>query len=899
MANAQTLILIDGSSYLYRAFHALPPLMTTNGQATGAIKGVVDMIRKLFEEYPSDHAAVVFDAKGKTFRDDLYDEYKANREAMPDDLRAQIEPLYDIIDALGFPRLVVPGVEADDVIGTLAKQAEALGWSTVISTGDKDMAQLVTPAITLVNTMNDSKMDEQGVYDKFSVRPDQIIDYLALVGDTSDNIPGVPKVGPKTAAKWLAAYDTVDELINQQDAITGKVGENLRNNIDQLRLSQVLTTIKTDVDLEVSPETLIKGERNHDRLLELYEALEFKSWIRRLKDGGSTDGDESASAPQKNYTTILTWPDWQACLDQLKASKRFALDTETTALDYMVAELVGISVSTAEHEGFYVPLTHCYEGAPEQLDKQRVLSDLQTLLGDASVTWVGQHVKYDMHILAREGVDVQCQLQDTMLQSYCIDSVGSRHDMDSLAQRYLQHTTTSFDTIAGKGVKQKTFDQIELEVASHYAAEDADVTWSLHQRFNGLLSESAGVSAVYDTIERPLIPVLQRMEHRGVLIDASLLTEMSAELAGRLTALESQAHEEAGQAFNLGSPKQLGEILFDRLQMPVIKKTPKGAPSTAEAVLQELAMDYELPKLLLEHRSLSKLKSTYTDKLPELVNGQTGRVHTSYHQAVTATGRLSSSDPNLQNIPIRTDDGRRIRYAFVAPAGKKLIAADYSQIELRIMAHYSQDASLLEAFANNQDVHARTASEVFNVPLDEVDGDLRRRAKAINFGLMYGMSAFGLARQLGIGRYEAQDYIDCYFDRYPGVLKYMEGVRTQAHENGFVETLSGRRLYLPEISSRNRARQQAAERTAINAPLQGTAADIIKRAMISIDQALQSDFKDSFLVMQVHDELVIEAPSDQVDGISELLTTQMSGAMELSVPLTVEVGVGDSWGEAH
>ncbi len=890
------LVLIDGSSYLYRAFHALPPLTNSKGQATGAVYGVLNMIRKLINDYEPEYIAVVFDAKGKTFRDDLYPKYKANRPPMPDELRSQIQPLHDIIHAMGLPLLAIEGVEADDVIGTLATQADQQGMHTLISTGDKDMAQLVNDHVTLINTMTNKLLDNDGVKDKFAVEPKQIIDYLTLIGDSVDNIPGVPKVGPKTAAKWLDEHKTLDNIIAHADTFKGKVGENLRQSLEQLPLSRQLVTIKHDVELPIKISELKPQAADQKALIEYYGELEFKRW---LSEQLGEDSPEETKLTKKNYEIILTNDQFKQWLNKLKQAEYFAFDTETTSLNYMQAELVGVSFATQAHEAAYLPLTHDYPGAPEQLDKESVLQQLKPLLEDVATAKIGQNLKYDMGILANVGIRLQGIENDTMLESYIINSSGNRHDMDTLALKYLGCNTIRFADIAGKGAKQLTFNQIALEQAAPYAAEDADITLQLHEKLHPMLNKHPGLLHVYKHIEMPLVSVLSHMERRGVLIDAPLLQQQSGELGKRLQALENKAYKIAGETFNLASPKQLQTLLFDKLGLPVLKKTPKGQPSTAENVLQELALDYPLPKIILEYRSLSKLKSTYTDKLPEQINPKTGRIHTSYHQAVAATGRLSSSDPNLQNIPVRTEEGRRIRKAFTAPAGKKIVAADYSQIELRIMAHLSKDESLLKAFSNGMDIHRATAAEVFSVAPDAVTSEQRRGAKAINFGLLYGMSAFGLAQQLNIEPKEAQAYVDLYFSRYPGVKTYMENTRKQAHEQGYVETLYGRRLYLAEINARNIMRQRAAERMAINAPLQGTAADIIKLAMIKIDAWLQQQSIDADMIMQVHDELVFEVAESDVETLINFINKAMCENDLLSIPLAVAIGVGDCWDEAH
>jgi len=901
----QPLVLVDGSSYLYRAFHALPPLTNSSGQATGAIKGVVSMLRRLCQDYPTSTVTVIFDAKGKTFRDKLYGEYKANRPPMPEELREQVDPLNSIVEAMGLPLLIIPGVEADDVIGTLAKQASAIGRPVLISTGDKDMAQLVDQNITLVNTMTDTLLDEAGVLKKFGIPPSLIIDFLALMGDKVDNIPGVQGVGEKTALALLQNLGGVEEIYNSLDKVESlpvrgakTLASKLESSRDLAELSYKLATIKTDVELQIDINGLMHEKADIEKLLEWYQQLEFRSWTEELLSSNTTDVEVSA-AIQSKYLTIFSKAEFELWLARLQASNLFAFDTETTSLNYMKAEVVGVSFSVDSGEAAYVPFTHAYPGAPKQLDRDWALNKLKPLLEDSKKAKVGQNLKYDASVLANHGIVLEGIKYDTMLQSYVLDSTGTRHDMDSLALKYLGHKTTHFEDIAGKGVKQLTFDQIPLEVAGPYAAEDADITMRLHEVFWPKIEKEKKLIRLFNEIELPLVPVLSRIERKGALLDIDLLAEQSRDLEKRILELEKEAHEIAGQAFNLGSPKQLGEILFEKLELPVVKKTPKGAPSTAEDVLVELALDYPLPKLLLEHRSLSKLKSTYTDKLPMMVSEVSGRVHTSYHQAVTATGRLSSSEPNLQNIPIRTEEGRRIRKAFIAPSGFALVAADYSQIELRIMAHLSKDAGLLSAFNEDRDVHTATAAEVFEVDQDAVSGEQRRKAKAINFGLIYGMSAFGLAKQLGLGRNQAQEYIDRYFARYPGVKDYMDATREVAHEQGFVETLFGRRLYLPEINARNKMRQQAAERTAINAPMQGTAADIIKKAMLNVDRWLLNEDVDASIIMQVHDELVLEVNESILESLIVEVNALMSDAASLDVPLVVDVGYGENWDEAH
>jgi DNA polymerase-1 len=894
MSKQPTLYLIDGSSYLYRAFHALPNLSNSRGEPTGALLGVANMLKRLLNEEDPQYIAVVFDAKGPTFRHEMYPEYKANRPPMPADLRLQVEQILEFTRMLGLPLVQVEGVEADDVIGTLSSAAEKEGMNCIISTGDKDLAQLVSDRTTLVNTMTDTHMDRDGVMEKFGVKPEQIIDYLALTGDKSDNIPGVEKCGPKTAAKWLSTYHTLEEVVQHSGEIGGKIGEYLRAALEQLPLSRELTTIRRDLDLQLKPGDLRRGEVDLDALMKALKRFEFNSWLQELGNR-----DDEAPAENTDYRAIDELEDLDALVSELKSCKLFAFDTETTSLDPMQAELVGLSFSAQAGQAAYIPVGHDYAGAPKQLDRNDVLARLKPLLEDPQQKKVGQHLKYDMNVLSCYDIQVAGVAFDTMLESYVFNSTGSRHNMDALALKYLGRQTTHYEDIAGKGAKQISFSQVPVEDATHYAAEDADITLQLHEHLWPRLQKEPALAAVLQDIEIPLIPVLARMEQCGVLIDGEVLAGQSAEMAKQIIQLEKEAHEVAGQPFNLGSPKQLQQILFEKLGLPAIRKTPKGQPSTAEDVLQELAADYELPSLILEYRSLSKLKSTYTDKLPEQINPRTGRVHTSYHQAVAATGRLSSSDPNLQNIPIRTPQGRRIREAFVAPEGCLIMACDYSQIELRIMAHLSGDPGLLKAFRDRVDVHQATASEVFEVPYDEVDSDHRRAAKAINFGLMYGMSAFGLARQLKIGRAEAQAYMDTYFMRYPGVQQFMEDTRVKAREQGYVETLFGRRLYLPDINASNMQRRQGAERAAINAPMQGTAADIIKRAMISVDSWMQQEKPDARLVMQVHDELVFEVRENQLESLKQAVVERMSGAAELDVPLEVDTGSGPDWDTAH
>ncbi len=899
--NSKPLVLVDGSSYLFRAFHAIRQLSNSKGEPTNAIYGVINMIRKLMSDYQPEQMAVIFDAKGKTFRNDLYPDYKANRPPMPEELRSQIEPIHAIIRAMGIPLLVVEGVEADDVIGTLCKQAGEQQIETLVSTGDKDMAQLVNDHVSLINTMTDTLLTPASVEEKFGIPPALIVDYLALMGDSSDNIPGVPKCGPKTAVKWLKAFGSFDGVVANADKVKGKIGENLRASLPFLPLSYQLATIKQDVDLDYGPQDLAIGEPDTAALRDLFREFEFKTWLAQLSSDQSGDGreDPPASTEKADYQTIFTPEALEAWLERLRQAELFAFDTETTSLDYMAAEIVGLSFAVSAGEAAYVPLAHDYEGAPQQLDRTEVFNRLKPLLEDPHQLKVGQNLKYDMSVLANYGIELQGIAYDTMLESYVLNSTASRHDMDSLALTYLNEETIHFEEIAGKGAKQLTFNQIEIDKAAPYAAEDADITLRLHQRLWPQLEQSDDLARVFCDIERPLIPVLSRIERTGVLVDREMLHRQSELLSARMAEIEQRAFEEAGEAFNLNSPKQIQALLFEKQGLPVVQKTPKGQPSTAESVLQELALDYALPRLILEYRSLSKLKSTYTDKLPTQINAATGRVHTSYHQAVTATGRLSSSDPNLQNIPIRSKEGRQIRQAFVAPPGYKILAADYSQIELRIMAHLSADEGLLTAFREGRDIHTATAAEIFGVAIDEVDGDQRRSAKAINFGLIYGMSAFGLAKQLGIARDAAQSYINLYFERYPGVKTFMDRMRTEAHERGYVETLFGRRLYLPEINARNAQRRQYAERAAINAPMQGTAADIIKRAMIATDGWLQRSSVDARIVMQVHDELVFEIRDEELESCREQINHWMTRAAELAVPLVVECGVGENWDEAH
>ena len=935
----QTLYLVDGSSYLYRAFHALPPLSNSRGEPTGAVYGVLNMLLKFLKDEHPARIAVVFDASGPTFRDALFEQYKAHRPPMPDELRAQVEPLLEAVQGLGLPLLRISGVEADDVIGTLTRTARAQGLQVRVSTGDKDMAQLVDDGVTLINTMSGSVMDRAGVKAKFDVWPEQVIDYLALVGDSADNIPGIPKVGPKTAAKWLGQYGTLDELLTKAEEVPGKVGESLREHQGILPLSRELATIRCDVELGVAFDSLRLGEPNRETLHALFQRMELRSLARQYapaapavetdllggpaavasKLASTVDGISTAAGTSvadavvdasmltppppapRHYELVLTIEVFSKWLERLQAAPLFAFDTETTSLDYMRAQIVGVSFAVAPGEAAYVPVAHSGPGTPDQLSRDYVLGALKPLLEDPARPKVMQHGKYDLHVLQNHGIALAGIAWDTMLESYVLDSTATRHDMDSLARKYLGIETITFEQVAGKGAKQITFDQVPLETAGEYAAEDSDVTFQLHQTLWPRLEAIPGLAAVYTTLEQPLQPVLQRMERRGVLVDTALLAIQSGEIGKRMLELEAEAHIAAGQPFNLESPKQLQHILFEKLGIPPLRKTPTGQPSTAEDVLEELAADYPLPKLIIEHRGLAKLRGTYTEKLPLQVNPNTGRIHTSYHQAVAATGRLSSSDPNLQNIPIRTPEGRRIRQAFIAPPGQVLMAADYSQIELRIMAHLSGDEGLLAAFATDRDVHQATAAEVFGVAPEAVTTDQRRAAKAINFGLIYGMSAFGLAKQLGVDRGAAQQYVDLYFARYPGVKRYMDETRKAAREQGYVSTVFGRRLHLPDINARNKQLQQYAERSAINAPMQGTAADIIKRAMIDVEDWLHAlgEAAPARLIMQVHDELVLEVRADAVEEVRAGVRQHMCAAAALRVPLKVEVGVGANWDEAH
>ena len=911
------MVLVDGSSYLYRAFHAIPPMHTSDGHPTNATRGVISMIRSLIKTYPDSPMVIIFDAKGKTFRDEIYSEYKAHRPPMPDDLRPQIEPIHRMVEAMGLPLVIIDGVEADDVIGTIAKQVGEAGREVVVSTGDKDMAQLVTDKVTLVNTMNNTVMDIQGVKDKFGIPPELIIDYLALMGDKVDNIPGVPGVGEKTALALLQGLGSIKDIYTRLDEIAAlgfrgskTMKQKMEDNKAMAELSYTLATIKCDVELPFNSLELKNNEANKDVLKEWFAKLEFKTWLTDLdkapsvetaSDTVNTEGQAAvptASNIEANYETVLDKASFNKWLTTIQTAELTAFDTETTSLNYMAAELVGVSFSVEAGVAAYVPFAHDYEGAPEQLDRAWVLEQLKPWLEDDSKAKVGQHLKYDANVLNNYDITLRGIAYDTMLESYVYNSVSSRHDMDTLAKKFLGHTCVSFEELAGKGKKQKTFNEIDLEQAAFYAAEDADITLRLHQAIWPQVEKTPELVSIFKDIECPLIPVLAKMEQTGALIDPELLHIQSTEIGAKLQELEIKAHEQAGESFNLSSPKQLQVILFEKQGLPVIKKTPKGQPSTAEPILQELALEHELPRLIMEHRTLSKLKSTYTDKLPEMIQ-KTGRIHTSYHQAITATGRLSSTDPNLQNIPIRSAEGRRIRQAFIAPTGYKLIAADYSQVELRIMAHLSQDKGLLDAFTKDADVHKATAAEVFEVSLEEVTTEQRRRAKAINFGLIYGMSAFGLAKQLGIGRPEAGRYIKRYFERYPGVQQYMENTREGAKEKGYVETIYGRRLYLPDIKASNAMMRQAAERTAINAPMQGSAADIIKRAMINMHNWLAETDLDVKMIMQVHDELIFEVAEKDLEKAQAKIVDIMQNSSKIDVPLLVEAGAGDNWDEAH
>ena len=888
------LILVDGSSYLYRAYHALPPLMSSKNQPTGAIRGVISMVKKILIDHPNSPLAVIFDAKGKTFRHEMYKEYKANRPPMPEDLVEQIEPINQIIEALGIKLLSIQGVEADDVIGTLAQEASEAGIDTVISTGDKDMTQLVNKHIKVVNTMNSELLDEKGVEKKFGVRPELIIDYLALVGDSSDNVPGVEKVGPKTAVKWLIEYGNLDEIIKNADKISGKVGENLRNGLDQLLLSKELVTIKKDVPLEIGVHDLAVGKEDRKLLEDIYTELEFKAWLEKEETVAIAPPEKDTK--KSKYELVTHKKQLKNWIAKLKKSSFFALDTETTGLDYMDAKLVGISLSVKSGEAAYIPLAHNHD---DQLPEDLVLRELKPILESKKTKVIGQNIKFDRNILSRYGINLNSIENDTMLMSYVLNSTASRHNLDALAQHYLNYKTTTFEEVAGKGVKQITFDLVPIDKAVHYASEDADITFRLYEELKSKLAKEPILSALLEEVEIPLIRVLSDMEQAGTLVNEKILKAQSKNFSERIAKLEKEAYGLADQEFNLGSPKQLQEIFFGQLNYPIIQKTPGGQPSTAENVLKQLAEDYELPKIILEHRTLSKLKSTYTDKLPLQISANTGRIHTSFNQTGTSTGRLSSSDPNLQNIPIRTEDGRRIRQAFESSKGYQLISADYSQIELRVMAHLSKDESLIKAFQEGQDIHSSTASEVFEVNIKEVNSDQRRNAKAINFGLIYGISAFGLSKQLGINRNLAAEYMDIYFSRYPGVRKYMEKIKSDAKKIGYVETLFGRRLYLPEISTGNAIRRQAAERVAINAPVQGTAADIMKKAMLAVHDSLIKEKIDAKLILQVHDELVIESNKKDSERVAEILTKSMSKAAKLLVPLDVEIGIGKNWDQAH
>ena len=896
-----TYVLVDGSSYLFRAYYALPDLRNSKGEATGAIRGVISMIKKLEKDFPESLVVVVFDAPGRTFRDELFEDYKANRSSTPDDLKEQIQPIKDLVVAMGFPLICMEGVEADDVIGTYSLMAGDAGQTVLISTGDKDMAQLVNESVTLVNTMTETMMDRDGVIEKFAVPPELIIDYLALMGDTVDNIPGVPKVGPKTAAKWLNEFGSLESLIYRASEIKGKVGDNLRNSLEQLPLSKALTTIKTDVEVPISLKDLKRDPADRDHLLKEFGRLEFKGWLAEL-EGGQIEG-ENDQLPQniveKSYDLITSIERLEEWLDRLSSVSFFAIDTETTSVDYMSARLVGVSFAVGVGEAAYLPLAHDYVGAPEQVDFDKAIEALKPVLENESIAKVGQNLKYDLSVLASHGLTLKGKLYDTMMESYVLNSIATRHNMDALARHYLDISTTSFEDVAGKGASQLTFNQVPLDVARDYAAEDADVTYRLHQKLWPLIEREPKLLHIFRDVEMPLVRVLSKIERQGAFLDPDLLNRQSSELGRRIEELRDAAWSSAEEEFNLDSPKQLQEIFFEKQGLPVLKKTPGGKPSTAEPVLVDLARDYELPALILEYRGLAKLKSTYTDKLPRDINADSGRVHTSYHQAVTATGRLSSSDPNLQNIPIKNAQGRKVRAAFVAPEGKQILAADYSQIELRIMGHLSGDDGLLQAFSEGLDVHSFTASEVFNADIQSVTEDQRRSAKAINFGLIYGMSAFGLAKQLDISRGLAQDYIDSYFSRYPKVLDYMEQTKEQASKLGYVETVFGRRLYLPEINAKQVMRRQAAERTAINAPMQGTAADIIKKAMLEVDDWLARTNVDCQMIMQVHDELVFEVAEADIDEVECEVESLMSQAASLNVPLTVSVGRGDNWEEAH
>lgn len=896
------LVLVDGSYYLFRAYHALPSFTNAKGEPTGAIYGIINMLRKLLNDFKPYYFAVVFDAKGKNFRNDLYPEYKAQRPPMPDELACQIQPVHDIIRSFGLPLLMIEGVEADDVIGTLAKQAEAKGIDTIISSGDKDLAQLVNDHIRMFNAMNNGVLDRDGVKEKYGVAPEQIIDYLILTGDTVDNIPGVPKVGPKTAAKWLSEHGSLEQIVARADEFKGKVGEYLRNSIQQFPLTRELVTLKCDVTLDIKPEELIPSPPDNKALRQQFSHWEFRSLINELEKSAASAKPAERNGANNNgcvYETVFTRSELDAWLQKLNTATLFAFDTETTSLNYIEAEIVGISFAINAGRAAYVPFAHDYEGAPEQLSREQVLQQLKPLLENNNKHKLGHNLKYDMNVLANHGIDLQGCQHDSMLESYVLDSTASRHDMDSLALKYLNRTTIHYEDVAGKGAKQIPFNKVPVDAAASYAAEDAEVTLKLHQHLWPRLLASKHLQKLYEELEMPLLPVLSRMERNGVMVDADMLTEQNRQITLQMEEIEECVYREAGVSFNIGSPKQIQQILYEKLGMPILAKTPKGQPSTSESVLEELALDHALPRLILDYRGLSKLKSTYTEKLPEQISSKTGRVHTSYHQAIAATGRLSSSDPNLQNIPVRTEAGRRIRKAFIAPPGCSLLAADYSQIELRIMAHLSGDQGLLDAFARGEDIHKMTAAEVFGTRTELVTPEQRRAAKAINFGLIYGMSAFGLAKQLGISRGQAKDYVDRYFERYPGVRRYMDQAREMAREQGYVETIFNRRLYLPEINSRNAALRQYAERTAINAPMQGSAADIIKRAMISVDEWLLKNKISAKLIMQVHDELVLEVSESAVAVTREEIRQLMTGAAQLLVPLVVDTGTGKNWDEAH
>jgi len=896
------LVLVDGSYYLFRAYHALPSFTNAKGEPTGAIYGIINMLRKLLNDFKPYYFAVVFDAKGKNFRNDLYPEYKAHRPPMPDELACQIQPVHDIIRSFGLPLLMIDGVEADDVIGTLAKQAEAKGIDTIISSGDKDLAQLVNDHIRMFNAMNNGVLDRDGVKGKYGVPPEQIIDYLILTGDSVDNIPGVPKVGPKTAAKWLNEHGSLEQIVARAEEFKGKVGEYLRNSIQQFPLTRKLVTLKCDVTLDIKPEELVPSPPDNKALRQHFSQWEFRSLIKELEKSAASDKPAESPVANNNgcvYETVFTRPELDAWLQKLNSATLFAFDTETTSLNYSEAEIVGVSFAIDTKRAAYVPLAHDYEGAPEQLDRDQVMQQLRPLLEDNNKHKLGHNLKYDMNVLANHGIDLQGCQHDSMLESYVLDSTATRHDMDSLALKYLGRTTIHYEDVAGKGEKQIPFNKVPVDAAATYAAEDAEVTLKLHQQLWPRLLESKQLQKLYAELEIPLLSVLSRMERHGVMVDADMLTEQSRQITLKMEEIEERVYREAGASFNIGSPKQIQHILYEKLGMPVLAKTPKGQPSTSESVMEELALDHALPRLILDYRGLSKLKSTYTEKLPDQISSKTGRVHTSYHQAVAATGRLSSSDPNLQNIPVRTEEGRRIRKAFIAPEGCSLLAADYSQIELRIMAHLSGDQGLLDAFSRGEDVHKMTAAEVFGTRAEKVTPEQRRAAKAINFGLIYGMSAFGLAKQLGINRNQAKDYIDLYFERYPGVRLYMDQTREVAREQGYVETIFNRRLYLPEINSRNAALRQYAERTAINAPMQGSAADIIKRAMITVDEWLLKNKISAKLIMQVHDELVLEVSESDVAEARKEVRRLMTGAAQLLVPLVVDIGTGKNWDEAH